>query len=281
MDSNATPSPILTSPSDTTGAVGSASFAAAGRINTMVTGATSGLASPPAMPAPATTGALGGRRTLSGVQRLTSGRRRQAAVDFESDFDDADDGVNLTTTTGGGDLQYRGGKGADGPPEWRDHYRQCFMNLPCRVFHLFVLVATLVLVAVAFLDPQSTQAVWYHFLEGTILVIFVTEVASRLYIARSHFWASKINAVEAGICGLCVVAFLAMTVAHHGGSREEHEVVMGLRYVAQLLRLSVFYKSGLSAVTTGSSSPVTGVVIATNPGKSSMTGGTDAPGSPV
>jgi hypothetical protein len=192
------------------------------------------------------------RRTLSsGVQRggngsgggAPSNRRRRAAVDFESDFDDvaADDAAFLA----GGDPGYSN-KG-DGP-EWRDHYRQCFMNLPCRVFHLFVLLATLFLVTVGFVQPSSTQTAWYHLIEGAILLIFFTEVGSRLYIARSHFWASKINVVEAGICALCAITFAAMVVAHHGGSSEEHEIVMGLRYVAQLLRISVFYKSGWSAV---------------------------------
>jgi hypothetical protein len=179
-------------------------------------------------------------------------RRRQAAVDFESDSD-----TELTQAirgSGGGGAggastapRYDNKNGEDGP-EWRDRYRQCFMNLPCRVFHTFVLVATLFLLAMSFLQSSSTQTMWYQSLEGVIILIFVTEVSSRLYIARSHFWVSKVNVIEAGICAVCVVTFAAMVGATQGGSREEHEVIMGMRYIAQLLRISVFYKSGWRTV---------------------------------
>lgn len=212
-------------------------------------------AAPPASPS-VSLGAPVGRPPVAAP------RRRLAAVDFESDFDDEDApfmssaspasvGHARTISSSVGQQQQQqyaytlqdSSKEAMGPG-WRDQYRQCFMNMPCRMFHLFVLSATMLLLVFALLQPSSTQATWYHFLEFVVILIFVVEVTSRLYIARSHFWVSKVNVIETGICAVCVIAFVAMSIGRQGGSRTEHEVVMGLRYLAQLLRVSVFLKSG-------------------------------------
>lgn len=136
--------------------------------------------------------------------------------------------------------------------EWRDRYRLFFANLPCKVFHVFVLVATLFLFCVGVISARSTQAGWYHALEAIVMLIFLTEVISRVLIARGHYFSSRLNVVEAGICAFCTVDFV-MLVSQAHASRAEHEIFMGFRYVAQLLRVSVYLKSAVGTVaqTTG------------------------------
>jgi hypothetical protein len=195
----------------------------------------------------------------TGLVRAT--RRRQAAVEFDSDTGDENASFNVAAAAAAHD-RYDSKVNPTGP-ELRDHYRQCFMSLPCGVFHTFVLVATFLLLAVSLLDGSLTQAGWYQGLEGVIIVIFATEVLSRWYIARSHFFVSRVNVIEAVICLVCVVTFVVMVVTSHlqpqerGGRRREHEAVMGMRYLAQLLRIGIFYKSGWRTVEDLAASPGT------------------------
>jgi hypothetical protein len=135
-------------------------------------------------------------------------------------------------------------------PELRDRYRQCFMNMPCKLFHVFILVTTLALFCASFIEAKAIRAPWYLAVECVIMLLFAGELLSRIYISRSNFWHSRSNLAEAVICFLCVASFAVM-LSRSDATKEEHEVFLGLRYVAQALRVSVYFRSTWRTMTSG------------------------------
>lgn len=99
-----------------------------------------------------------------------------------------------------------------------------------------VLVVSLFLIAISFTDRSSVATSWYHGIEGIVTMLFVSEVALRLYVMRNGFWESPINIGEAIMCFFCLLVFSVLSVAHHT-TRLEHNSLIFLRYSAQLLRL--------------------------------------------
>ena len=118
-------------------------------------------------------------------------------------------------------------------------YKQWYLGMPCRLFHLFILAATMLLIGVTIIEKTAHQLWWYHVFEFAVMVLFVGEVGTSVYFLRQRYFDEWLNRLEFLICVLCTISYLAV-VFHIATGNEEHELLLGLRYVGQLLRLTMF-----------------------------------------
>ena len=154
------------------------------------------------------------------------------------------------------------------PLEWRDSYRNFFGNLPCAFFHTVSLLVTSFLLAVALMDRALLHSAWYSLLEGLMVLFFAFELASRWVLARSGgFFQNRTNLAECILCGVCIVTFFTLIFARSSTSRQqraleakepqhdasassarqavEHEIVVVLRFTAQLFRACMYLRNVL------------------------------------
>lgn len=122
------------------------------------------------------------------------------------------------------------------PNGLREKLNGVYYSLYTPFVNRLVLVASIFLIAISFVDRASVATAWYHCLEGTVTLLFVGEVVLRLLVMRNGFWESSINVAEAVMCFFCLLVFSILTFAHHT-TRLEHNSLIFLRYSAQLLRL--------------------------------------------
>ena len=124
-------------------------------------------------------------------------------------------------------------------------YKQLVMGTPCKMMHGVVLVMTILLLAATVMDRHNIHTVWYHMLEFAVMVLFIGEVAASMYfLTPKVYMADCYNQVECFICILCTLNYLGVIfhVLSESNEKEEHEVILALRYFAQLLRLSMFVR---------------------------------------
>lgn len=106
--------------------------------------------------------------------------------------------------------------------------------------------ASILLLIISFIHRASLGEFWFHFVEGTITILFVAEVVIRLAVMRTGFWDNSMNIIEALACVFCVVVFSVLSFASHT-TRMEHNALVILRLAAQLLRVVGVMKGGSSA----------------------------------
>lgn len=161
----------------------------------------------------------------------------------------------------------------------RDRLRGCLSGRGCQAYHVAVLLFTLVLLILTLVGKSVTRSPWYAALEGIVVISFACDVGLRVAVQRRYFFYSKMNVAEAVLCVVCLVSYIVM-VARRDSNSEEHEVFLGLRYVAQMLRVSFFIRAAWQSVAQDPADDVvlaprpTGVRIAPSHGRSLSSGGT-------
>jgi hypothetical protein len=115
-----------------------------------------------------------------------------------------------------------------------------------------IIVFSLLLLLLSFVDSSVLLTSWYHWLEGVFTFLFIAEVALRLAVMKANFWESSINVVEASMCFFCLVVFSLLSVARHT-TRVEHNALIFLRYAAQIFRIAgILHGAGASGAAASS-----------------------------
>ncbi len=150
-----------------------------------------------------------------------------------------------------------------------DRFRHVHGSLPFFAFHVFSLLITIFLLFVALSDPSMMHAMWYIFLEFVMVALFTFELVSRWYLSRSSFFQNRTNIAEAALCATCIFTFVMLLYSRGGVSarahREaqleapdqrlkkrnteaaEHEVIVLLRFFAQLFRSAIYLRNVIRA----------------------------------
>lgn len=122
------------------------------------------------------------------------------------------------------------------PNSLRERLNGVYYTVYTPLMNRLVLVVSLFLIFLSFIDRASVATTWYHAVEGIVTMLFIGEVVLRLLVMRNGFWESSINVAEAVMCFFCLLVFTILTFAHHT-TRLEHNSLIFLRYSAQILRL--------------------------------------------
>lgn len=124
---------------------------------------------------------------------------------------------------------------------FRERINRVYFYVFSRGANAILIGLSLLLLAISmFASSSVTQSLPYHFLEGVLTFLFVTEVVMRCLATNAPCWLSVWGAVEAFLCVACVVAFCAVS-ALRDPSREEHMVIVMLRLLAQGGRVIVLW----------------------------------------
>lgn len=105
-------------------------------------------------------------------------------------------------------------------------------------FSRCIFAASVMLLVVSFFHSASVLTLWYHVVEGILTFLFVGEIALRLAVMRSNFWESAFNVTEVVACVVCLHIFFILHFFSWRSSRAEHQVLILLRYLGQVLRLA-------------------------------------------
>lgn len=125
----------------------------------------------------------------------------------------------------------------------KDRLNRCYFNTfgrPC--FNVLFVALCIALLLFNFTWKAVLDSSWYHVLEGVVTLSFVLEIALRLALMRDGFWASITNFADASMCIFCVCVFLLISFSRKP-TREEHTLLLILRYVSQLTRLCGFCRA--------------------------------------
>ena len=101
-----------------------------------------------------------------------------------------------------------------------------------------MVVGTLVMLLVNFTDPSWTTKASYQALEGLLLLVFISDIATRMLLSREHYLNDRQNVIELCVACICVVTYAAviLQVSH---MKQQHELILLLLNVAQILRIVV------------------------------------------
>ncbi|EAN78962.1 uncharacterized protein TEOVI_000031600 [Trypanosoma equiperdum] len=108
-----------------------------------------------------------------------------------------------------------------------------------------ILATSIVLLLISVVRSSCVTTLWYHTAEAIVTLLFVCEVTIRLMVMRGNFWDSSYNVAEALSCVVCITIFFVLHYTRQMSSSVEHQFLIALRYLGQVLRLA-----GLVAVDT-------------------------------
>ncbi|RNF09190.1 hypothetical protein TraAM80_02335 [Trypanosoma rangeli] len=121
-------------------------------------------------------------------------------------------------------------------------------------FNRCIMAASLVLLGLSFVSPAVVSTLWYHTMEGVLTFLFAGEITLRLAVMRSNFWESAYNISEVVACVLCITIFFILHLSRQQSSRAEHQALIVLRYLGQLLRMIGVVAADTMTSTSGESS---------------------------
>ncbi|EAN93630.1 hypothetical protein C3747_2g353 [Trypanosoma cruzi] len=119
----------------------------------------------------------------------------------------------------------------------REHLKNFYFLFFGSNFNRCIVAASLMLLLISFVSTASVSTLWYHVMEGILTFLFAGEIALRLAVMRSNFWESAYNISEVVACVLCITIFFILHFSRQQSSRTEHQVLIILRYLGQLLRM--------------------------------------------
>ncbi|RNF26770.1 uncharacterized protein Tco025E_01005 [Trypanosoma conorhini] len=120
----------------------------------------------------------------------------------------------------------------------RERLKNLYFLLFGSHFNRGIIAASLILLGVSCVSPASVTKLWYHTMEGVLTFLFAGEIALRLAVMRSNFWESAYNILDVVACVICITIFFVLHFSRQQSSRAEHQVLIVLRYLGQLLRMA-------------------------------------------